>query len=48
MPASHVVFYLEEDGTVPILDWLDVIPRKAQAKCLARLTRLEELGYELR
>ena len=48
MPASHVVFYLEEDGTVPILDWLDVIPRKAQAKCLARLKRLEELGHELR
>jgi phage-related protein len=48
MPATHVIFYREDDDSVPILDWLDAIPAKAQAKCLARLKRLEDLGHELR
>ena len=29
-------------------DWLDDIPKKAQAKCLVKLGRLEALGHELR
>ncbi len=48
MPRTEVVFYKEEDGTVPLLDWLDGLTDKAQDKCLARLKRLEELGHELR
>ena len=48
MPRTEVVFYQEEDGTVPIVDWLDDLPVKARIKCLARLARLEELGHELR
>jgi phage-related protein len=48
MPATNVIFYKEEDESVPILDWLDAVPEKAQVKCLARLKRLEELGHELR
>lgn len=48
MPATNVIFYKEEDESVPILDWLDAVPAKAQVKCLARLKRLEELGHELR
>ena len=48
MPATNVIFYREEDGSVPILEWLDAVPAKAQVKCLARLKRLEELGHELR
>lgn len=48
MPRTNVIFYQEEDGTVPIVDWLDALPDKAQVKCLARLRRLEELGHELR
>jgi hypothetical protein len=48
MPKTRVVFFQDEDGTVPILDWLDEIPGKAQIKCLARLKRLEQLGHELR
>lgn len=48
MPTTEVIFYREEDGTVPLVDWLDELPAKAQDKCLARLARLEELGYELR
>lgn len=48
MPKTKVVFFQDERGTVPILDWLDELPDKVQVKCLARLKRLEELGHELR
>lgn len=48
MPKTRVEFFIEEDGTCPLLKWLDTLTRPAQAKCLARLSRLEELGHELR
>ena len=48
MPVITVVFYQEDDGTVPVLEWLDSLPRKAQDKCFVRISRLEELGHELR
>ena len=48
MPRTTVVFFMEEDGSVPVVDWLDGIVSKAQIKCLAKLKRLEELGHELR
>ena len=31
-----------------MLDWLDQQPRKVQDKCLVKIERLEELGYDLR
>ena len=43
-----MVFYQEEDGTVPLLEWFDEISVKAQDKCLLRIERLRDLGYELR
>jgi phage-related protein len=48
MPATKVVFYLDDDGSVPLLEWLDELPKKARGKCIARLERLAELGHELR
>ena len=48
MPTTEVLFYQEEDGTVPLVQWLEGLPAKALEKCLARLLRLEELGHELR
>lgn len=48
MPKTNVVFYKEDDGVIPFLDWLDEVPEKAQVKCLVRLKRLEDLGRELR
>ena len=48
MPKTKVVFFKDEDGSVPIVDWLDGLIPKAQVKCVARLVRLEELGHELR
>jgi hypothetical protein len=49
MPRISVVFYQEEDAqTVPVLDWLDGLPTKAQDKCRVRIERLRDLGHELR
>src|SRR5258705_7169882 len=48
MPKTKVVFYKEEGGSVPILDWLDSLQKKALDKCRVRIERLEELGHELR
>jgi phage-related protein len=49
VPATDVVFFQERMGkTPPLIEWLDGLPSKAQAKCLARLKRLEDLGHELR
>ena len=48
MARVEVVFFREGEETVPMRGWLDSIPKKAQAKCLVMLGRLEELGHELR
>jgi phage-related protein len=48
MPQPKVVFYCEPDGTVPVLEWLDRLPRQAVVKCRLRLDRLKQLGHELR
>lgn len=48
MPKTKVVFYLESDGSVPVLDWLSDLPPKARAKCMVKIERLAELGHELR
>jgi phage-related protein len=44
----EVVYYREDDGSIPILDWFDTLSSGAILKCLARLNRLEELGHRLR
>jgi hypothetical protein len=48
MPKTLVIFFQEEDGSVPVLEWLDNLSRKAQNKCFVRIERLGELGFELR
>ena len=48
MPKTRVIFYREADGTVPLLEWFDGLPAKAQDKCRIRIQRLSEKGHELR
>jgi phage-related protein len=48
MPKIAVVFYQEDAETVPVLDWLDRLPARAQDKCRVRIERLREMGHELR
>ena len=35
MPKA--IFYCEENGTTPLLDWLDRLPQKARILCIARV-----------
>jgi len=48
MPNVEVICFREDDGTVPVLDWLLKLKPKAQEKCMTRLDRLGALGHELR
>jgi phage-related protein len=51
MPATEVRLYQEQDGTVPVLEWLKELQWKNRAafeKCLFLLDLLEEFGHELR
>lgn len=51
MPETHVVFYQDEDGEIPVLEWLKQLlkqDRKAYANCVARIKQLADNGYELR
>lgn len=48
MPKTKVIFYKDKDGTTPVLEWLDTIPKKARLKCIKRIERLSEEGHQLR
>ena len=48
MPKTEIRIYRELDGTVPLFDWLDSLSDKVQDKCVAKIERLAEFGYELR
>jgi phage-related protein len=48
LPEISVVFYKDDDGTVPVLDWISELIPKARVKCLARIKRLQQGGHELR
>jgi phage-related protein len=48
VPETKVLYFQEEDETVPLLEWLETLVPNAQEKCLARLARLQALGHELR
>ena len=48
MPQTAVLLFAEDDGSSPLLGWLDQLPEKARDKCLVRVERLAALGHELR
>src|SRR5690349_17830433 len=48
MPKTEVFIYAELDGSSPVIDWLDEQPNAARDKLYYRVTRLEEMGHELR
>jgi phage-related protein len=51
MPQTDVFFYRDEDGTVPVLTWLQELAasnRRAAAACIAKLRLLAAFGHELR
>ena len=48
VPSARVVYYLENDGSVPFVEWLASVAHKASAKCQAYVARLQSAGHELR
>ncbi len=48
MPETEVLIFVGEDGSAPLLGWLDGLPQKVQDKCLVRIERLGQMGHELR
>lgn len=49
MSRSTVYWFQEDENSCPLKEWIDNIkPKKAQAKVIARILLLEELGHELR
>jgi phage-related protein len=51
MPSINVVFYQEQEGDAPVVEWLQELHdtnTKAFLKCRAAIARLALLGHELR
>jgi putative addiction module killer protein len=51
MPRADVYFFLADDGTVAVLEWLRQLlrqDRRAYAKCTVRIGRLAAEGHALR
>ena len=48
MPRIRVVFYKEDDGAAPFVQWFEGLQDKVRDKCMVKIERLGELGHELR
>ena len=51
MPQTKIQVYRAKNGTVPLKEWLvnlQKMDKRAFAKCVAMILRLEQLGHELR
>ena len=48
MPKTGIAIFKDDDGSVPLLKWLDRQPRKVKAKCIEKIELLAAFGYELR
>jgi phage-related protein len=48
MPETEVILYIDDAGSCPLIDWMDTLPPKVQDKCIVKIERLKEMGYELR
>lgn len=51
MPKADVLFYQDDDGRSPVVEWLESLRKMdtvAYAKCAAVIERLAEAGFELR
>jgi phage-related protein len=51
MPSTDVVYFLDSNGSVPVLKWIRELAgrdRRAAAKCIAQIDVLRQFGSELR
>lgn len=47
MPKTRVEIFVEENGTVPLIEWMDLLKPVAYNKCQAKIELLKDNGYEL-
>lgn len=47
MPETEVVFFAEEEGSAPALEWLDGLPEAVRDRFIVRIERLAALGSAL-
>jgi len=49
MPETKVVYFVKDDKTSPLLDWMDSsgLKPKVMHKCFDKIKRLKEMGHEL-
>ncbi|HQJ67579.1 MAG TPA: type II toxin-antitoxin system RelE/ParE family toxin [Anaerohalosphaeraceae bacterium] len=48
MPRTEIIIFKDDDGSIPLIDWLRQQNEKVRMKCLARIEELRDRGYELR
>lgn len=48
MAKTKIIIYQDFEGTIPLLEWLDSIPKKARIKCIEKIERLANYGHTLR
>ena len=48
MPKTGITIFKDDDGSVPLLNWLDRQSDRAKAKCIEKIKLLAAFGYELR
>jgi hypothetical protein len=48
MPKTDITLFRDDDGSVPLVDWLRQQSEKVQTKCLTVIEELHEHGYALR
>jgi phage-related protein len=51
VPKARIVFFQDEAGKVPVLEWLKSLlkqDQKGYANCVVRIQQLASTGYELR
>jgi hypothetical protein len=45
VPTTTIIFFRDEDGSAPFLDWFGRLPEKAKVQCRARLGLLADQGH---
>lgn len=48
MSQVEVVFFKDEKGRNPVLDWINILPPQARVKAGTRIRELSELGRDIR
>ncbi len=47
MPPVRIIFYMEDNGTVPMVEWVQDLQKRPRLKCFEWIEALMALGYEL-